>query len=161
VDLRSNIDLRERLRKGKKAGPKREMSERQHVGDLRHAPAAAASSCSLPFSFQTIITHRSPSTSPSPTHLVRSHLSMPYPMQLLISCHPSTQPKKKKKKSIFKKVVKTWLVPVDVSIVEAVRGVSVLLPSSCRRRVPCVQTHVPTPPLFSSLLFLSSSMVRC
>jgi len=41
--------------------------------------------------------------------------------------------------------VKTWLVPVDVSIVEAVRGVSVLLPSSCRRRVPCVQTHVPTP----------------
>jgi hypothetical protein len=42
--------------------------------------------------------------------------------------------------------VKTWLVPVDVSIAEAVRRVSVLLPSSCRRRVPCVQTHVPTPP---------------
>ena len=77
---------------------------------------------------------------------------MPYPIQLLISCH-HLYSQKKKRNLFLKKVVKTWLVPVDVSIVEAVRGVSVLLPSSCRHRVPCVQTHVPTPPLFSSLLF--------
>jgi len=32
--------------------------------------------------------------------------------------------------------------------VEAVRSVSVSLPSSCRRRVPWVQTHVLTPPSF-------------
>ena len=54
------------------------------------------------------------------------------------------------KKSYFlkKKIVKTWLVPVDVSIVEAVRGVSVSLPSPYRRRAPYAQTHVPThPPL--------------
>ena len=83
---------------------------------------------------------------------MRYHLIMPYPIQLLISCH-HLYSQKKKRNLFLKKVVKTWLVPVDVSIVEAVRGVSVLLPSSCRHRVPCVQTHVPTPPLFSSLLF--------
>ncbi|KAH9953302.1 hypothetical protein BC827DRAFT_140602 [Russula dissimulans] len=38
----------------------------------------------------------------------------------------------------------TWLVPADVLIVAAVRRVFVLLPWLCRRRVPCVQTHVPT-----------------
>jgi hypothetical protein len=58
------------------------------------------------FSFHTIITHQPPSTPPSSAHLVRSHRLMPYLMRLLISCHPSIHPKKKKKKSIFKKVVK-------------------------------------------------------
>ena len=44
---------------------------------------------------------------------------------------------KKKKRNLFKRC-ETWLVPVDVSIVAAVRGVSVLL------RVSCVQMLVPT-----------------
>jgi|SRR5712671_46288 len=52
----------------------------------------------------------------------------------------------------------TWLVPVDVSIVAAVRGVFVLLPWLCLRRVPCVQTHVPTTFPLPSFL---SSVVRC
>ena len=110
------------------------------------------------FFLPTIITHRSPLTTHLPTRLVRPRLFILYSMQPLILCHHPYSPKKRK--SILKIFVKTWLVPVDVSIVEAVRGVSVLLPLSCRRRVPCVQTHVPTP-IFLPLLFLSSSMVRC
>lgn len=45
---------------------------------------------------------------------------------------------KKKKRNLFKRC-ETWLVPVDVLIVAAVRVVSVLL------RVSCVQMLVPTP----------------
>src|SRR6266851_5177885 len=48
--------------------------------------------------------------------------------------HPYSRAKNKTIKSC-----ETWLVPVDVSIVAAVRRVFVLL------RVPCVQTLVPTP----------------
>jgi hypothetical protein len=95
-----------------------------------------------------------PSTPPSPFHLVRSHLFTPYSLQSPILCHHSYSQKKKRRNLFSKKVVKTWRVPVDVSTVAAVRGVSVLLPSLCRRRVLCVQTHVPTPPLFSSPPFL-------
>jgi hypothetical protein len=56
------------------------------------------------------------------------------PIHLLTLCIPYSQEKNKTIKSC-----ETWLVPVDVSIVAAVRGVFVLL------RVPCVQTLVPTP----------------
>ena len=69
-----------------------------------------------------------------------------YLIHLLISCHHSYSQKERRQSILKKKVVKTWLVPVDVSIVEAVRGVSVLLPSSYRCRAPYVQTRVPTPP---------------
>jgi len=94
----------------------------------------------------------SPSTTPPPPHLVRSYLFIPCPLLSLISCHHFIQ--KKRRNLFFLKVVKTWRVPVDVSIVAAVRGVSVLLLSSCCRRVPCVQTHVPTLPLFFPSPFL-------
>lgn len=56
------------------------------------------------------------------------------PIQLLTLCIHTAE---KRTKTI--KGCETWLVPVDVSIVAAVRGVFVLL------RVPCVQTLVPTP----------------
>jgi hypothetical protein len=104
---------------------------------LRHA---------IPFPFHHLPSYLSPSTPPSPTHLVRSHLFLPCPLQSLI-IHTA----KKKETYTLKKVVKTWRVPVDVSTVAAVRGVSVLLPSLCRRRVlVCRRMYLlpPSPPPF-------------
>jgi hypothetical protein len=88
----------------------------------------------------------SPSTTPPPPHLVRSYLFIPCPLLSLISCHHFIQ--KKRRNLFFLKVVKTWRVPVDVSIVAAVRGVSVLLlPSSCRRVCRRMYLLLPSSPL--------------
>ena len=71
--------------------------------------------------------------------------SPPISCVLTFHVHTATDPvhihpverEKKKKRNLFKRC-ETWLVPVDVSIVAAVRGVSVLL------RVSCVLALVPT-----------------
>jgi hypothetical protein len=67
------------------------------------------------------------------------------------------QKKKKKKRNLYS--CEAWLVLVDASTVVAVRGVSVL-PSLCRRRVPCADACTytslpPSPPFFLPVLSFS------